>query len=204
MTLVTSAAVEATVPDVVRASELGLTHLTRPQFLAKLLNAAQRSVAVGGTSGKSTVTGMIGWILHACHRQPTVMNGAVMKNFVTPSAPFASALVGDPELFVSEVDESDGSIALYRPEIAVLTNISLDHKEMDELRQLFAAFPQCVAQGGAQPRRSRDAGAVRDGAGRQGRSATASTARAPTSWARTCSSRPTASSFARRGRGRAP
>jgi UDP-N-acetylmuramate--alanine ligase len=63
-----------------------------------------------------------------------------MKNFVTPSAPFASALVGDPELFVSEVDESDGSIALYKPEIAVLTNISLDHKELDELRSLFAAF----------------------------------------------------------------
>lgn len=140
MTLVTSAAVEATVPDVVRAKELGLPHLTRPQFLARLLNSAQRSVAVGGTSGKSTVTGMIGWILHACHRQPTVMNGAVMKNFVTPSAPFASAIVGDPELFVSEVDESDGSIALYTPEIAVLTNISLDHKEMDELRALFAGF----------------------------------------------------------------
>jgi UDP-N-acetylmuramate--alanine ligase len=140
MTLVTSAAVEETVPDVVRAKELGLAHLRRPEFLARLLNNAQRSVAVGGTSGKSTVTGMIGWILHACHRQPTVMNGAVMKNFVTPSAPFASALVGDPELFVSEVDESDGSIALYRPEIAVLTNISLDHKEMDELRQLFAHF----------------------------------------------------------------
>src|SRR5689334_15094777 len=140
MTLITSAAVEATVPDVVRARELGLTHLTRPQFLGQLLNDAQRSVAVGGTSGKSTVTGMIGWILHACHRQPTVMNGAVMKNFVTPSAPFASALVGDPELFVSEVDESDGSIALYHPEIAVLTNVSLDHKEMDELRRLFAGF----------------------------------------------------------------
>src|SRR5438309_1182261 len=140
MTLVTSAAVEATVADVVRAKELGLQHLTRPEFLARLLNSAQRSVAIGGTSGKSTVTGMIGWILHACHRQPTVMNGAVMKNFVTPSAPFASALVGDPELFVSEVDESDGSIALYRPEVAVLTNISLDHKEMDELRQLFAHF----------------------------------------------------------------
>ena len=140
MTLVTSGAVEETVPDVVRARELGLTHLTRPQFLAPLLNAAQRSVAVGGTSGKSTVTGMIGWILHACHRQPSVMNGAVMKNFVTPSAPFASAVVGDPELFVSEVDESDGSIELYSPEVAVLTNISLDHKEMAELRSLFAAF----------------------------------------------------------------
>ena len=140
MIFVTSAAVEDSIPDIVRARELGLSHLTRPQFLAQLLNAAQRSVAVGGTSGKSTVTGMIGWILHACHRQPTVMNGAVMKNFATASAPFASAVVGDPELFVSEVDESDGSIGLYTPEVAVLTNISLDHKEMAELRSLFAAF----------------------------------------------------------------
>ena len=140
MTLVTSAAVEDNVPDVVRARELGLDHLTRPQLLARLLNAAQLSVAVGGTSGKSTVTGMIGWILHACHRQPTVMNGAVMKNFVSPSSSFASALVGDPELFVSEVDESDGSIELYHPTVAVLTNISLDHLAMDELRALFAGF----------------------------------------------------------------
>jgi UDP-N-acetylmuramate--alanine ligase len=140
MQLVTSAAVEPTIPDVVRAGELGLEKLTRPELLAKLLNAARRSVAVGGTSGKSTVTGMVGWILHALHRQPTVMNGAVMKNFVSPSAPFASALVGDQELFVSEVDESDGSIALYRPTVAVLGNISLDHKEMDELRSLFGGF----------------------------------------------------------------
>jgi len=140
MTLVTSAAVEDSIPDVVRARALGLEHLTRPQLLAKLLNAAHKSVAVGGTSGKSTVTGMIGWILHALHHQPTVMNGAVMKNFVSPSAPFASALVGDPELIVSEVDESDGSIALYHPSVAVLTNISLDHMSMDELRALFAGF----------------------------------------------------------------
>ena len=139
-TLVTSAAVEPTIPDVVRARELGLAHVTRPELLAQLLNAAQTSVAVGGTSGKSTVTGMIGWMLHAMHRQPTVMNGAVMKNFVSPETPFASALVGDPELFVSEVDESDGSIARYRPTVALLGNISLDHKSMDELRSLFAGF----------------------------------------------------------------
>ncbi len=140
MTLVTSAAVEATIPDVARAKELGLPHLTRPQLLAELLNEAATSVAVGGTSGKSTVTGMIGWILHHAGRKPTVMNGAVMKNFVSPETPFASALVGDPDLFVSEVDESDGSIALYRPSVAVLNNVSLDHKEMEELRTLFGGF----------------------------------------------------------------
>ncbi len=140
MTLVTSAAVEATIPDVARARALGLPHLTRPQLLADLLNAAQRSVAVGGTSGKSTVTGMIGWMLHESGARPTVMNGAVMKNFVSADTPFASALVGDPGLFVSEVDESDGSIALYRPSVALLNNVSLDHKEMDELRSLFGGF----------------------------------------------------------------
>jgi UDP-N-acetylmuramate--alanine ligase len=139
-TLVTSAAVEDTIPDVVRARELHLAHFTRPQLLCQLMNAAAQSIAVGGTSGKSTVTGMIGWILHATQRRPTVMNGAVMKNFVSPQAPFASALVGDPALFVGEVDESDGSIALYRPTVAVLTNVSLDHHSMDALRTLFGGF----------------------------------------------------------------
>jgi UDP-N-acetylmuramate--alanine ligase len=138
--LVTSAAVEEAIPDVQAARRLGLARLTRPQLLAQLLNEAAASIAIGGTSGKSTVTGMVGWILHRAGRDPTVMNGAVMKNFATPDAPFASALVGGGGMFVSEVDESDGSIALYRPKIAVLNNVSLDHKSMDELRTLFRDF----------------------------------------------------------------
>ena len=77
------------------------------------------AIGVGGTSGKSTTTGMIGWILHAARADPTVMNGAVMKNFVTGDSPFASAMVGKGDIFVSEVDESDGSIALFDPRIAV-------------------------------------------------------------------------------------
>ncbi|PWG03129.1 glutamate ligase domain-containing protein [Sphingosinicella humi] len=138
--LVTSAAVEETVPDVQAARRLGAEHITRPQLLARLFNAAPSGIAVGGTSGKSTTTGMIGWILHSLGKAPTVMNGAVMKNFVTPETPFASALVGGGDIFVSEVDESDGSIALYEPRIAVLNNITLDHKSLDELRTLFRDF----------------------------------------------------------------
>lgn len=138
--LVTSAAVEATVPDVQAARRIGAQQLTRPQLLARLFNAAPLSIGVAGTSGKSTVTGMIGWILHAVGRDPTVMNGAVMKNFTSANTPFASALVGGGDAFVSEVDESDGSIALYRPAVAVLNNVSLDHKTMDELRSLFLGF----------------------------------------------------------------
>jgi UDP-N-acetylmuramate--alanine ligase len=138
--LVTSAAIEETVPDVEAARRLGAERITRPELLARLFNAAATGIAVGGTSGKSTVTGMIGWILHQAGLDPSVMNGAVMKNFVSAEAPFASALVGTGDHFVSEVDESDGSIALYRPGIAVLNNVTLDHKSLDELRHLFRDF----------------------------------------------------------------
>ncbi len=138
--LVASAAVEESVPDVRAAARLGLDRITRAELLSRLFNAAGTGIAVGGTSGKSTVTGMIAWILHRSGLDPTVMNGAVMKNFATSDAPFASALVGGDRVFVSEVDESDGSIALYRPKIALLNNVSLDHKSMEELRALFGDF----------------------------------------------------------------
>jgi UDP-N-acetylmuramate--alanine ligase len=137
---VRSAAVEDSVPDVVAAKRVGAEDLKRPQLLAQLFNAAPVRIGVAGTSGKSTTTAMIAWMLHRLGRDPTVMNGAVMKNFAGGDAPFASALVGKGEVFVSEVDESDGSIAMYEPTIAVVNNVALDHKTMDELRALFAGF----------------------------------------------------------------
>lgn len=132
--VVASAAIEATVPDIVRANELGCARKTRAELLAELFNAAPISIAVGGTSGKSTVTGMIGWILDQAGHDPTIMNGAVMKNFNSGSR------VGAGKVFVSEVDESDGSIALYNPTVAVLNNVAVDHKSMEELRTLFGDF----------------------------------------------------------------
>ena len=138
--LVRSAAVEDTVADVVAAHRVDAEDIKRPQLLAELFNAAPVRIGVAGTSGKSTTTAMIAWVLHRAGRDPTVMNGAVMKNFVTPKALFASALVGKGDAFVSEVDESDGSIARYEPSIAVVNNIALDHKSMSELRALFAGF----------------------------------------------------------------
>lgn len=140
--VVASAAVEATVPDIVRASELGCPRLTRAALLAQLFNAAPTRIAVGGTSGKSTVTGMIGWIMDRAGHDPTIMNGAIMKNYGSGSR------VGSGQVFVSEVDESDGSIALYNPSVAVLNNIAVDHKSMEELRVLFGAFlarSECTA-----------------------------------------------------------
>jgi UDP-N-acetylmuramate--alanine ligase len=138
--LVTSTAVEETVPDVQAAHRIGATVITRARLLAELFNSAVLGVGVAGTSGKSTTVGMIGWILHRAGKSPTIMNGADMKNFMGAGSPFASARVGDGEAFVSEVDESDGSIAFFEPRVAVVNNISLDHKSLDELRALFRDF----------------------------------------------------------------
>lgn len=138
--VVASTAVESSVPDIIAAERIGARRMVRAELLAEQFNAAPLRIAVGGTSGKSTVTGMIGWIFHALGRDPTVMNGALMKNFITDDTPFASALVGAGDAFISEVDESDGSIALYTPDIAVLNNVAHDHKSMAELRLLFGGY----------------------------------------------------------------
>ena len=138
--LVTSAAVEETIPDMQAARRVGAAITTRARLLADLFNEAALGVGVAGTSGKSTTVGMIGWILHRAGKNPTIMNGADMKNFAAADSPFASARIGEGGTFVSEVDESDGSIAFYAPRIAIVNNISLDHKSLDELRSLFRAF----------------------------------------------------------------
>jgi len=138
--LVTSAAVEETVPDVQAARRIGAVVTTRAKVLAQLFNSAACGVGVAGTSGKSTTVGMLGWILHRAGKSPTIMNGAEMKNFVEVDSPFASAKIGEGDVFVSELDESDGSIALFEPRVALVNNISLDHKSLDELRTLFRGF----------------------------------------------------------------
>lgn len=138
--LVVSSAIEDSIPEVARAKELGVPIVKRAELLAQLFNAAKTSIAVGGTSGKSTTTGMIAWILSQAGKNPTVMNGANFLNFATPDNPYATALVGTPDLFVSECDESDGSIVLYHPQVAILTNIALDHKPVDELLPIFMQY----------------------------------------------------------------
>jgi UDP-N-acetylmuramate--alanine ligase len=132
--------VEETIPDVQAARRIGAAVTTRARLLAELFNSAALSVGVAGTSGKSTTTGMLGWILHRAGKNPTIMNGADMKNFVGVGSPFASARIGEGELFVSELDESDGSITLFEPRVAIVNNISLDHKSLHELRTLFRGF----------------------------------------------------------------
>ena len=92
--VVASAAVEDTCPTWRRRGPSGARLMLRAELLAGLFNAAGARVGVAGTSGKSTTTAMLGWILAECGRDPTIVNGAVMNNFVSDAVPFASARVG--------------------------------------------------------------------------------------------------------------
>ncbi|NBX66260.1 MAG: UDP-N-acetylmuramate--alanine ligase [Proteobacteria bacterium] len=132
--MVVSTAIEDTVPDVVAAREGNIHIMRRAELLAQLFNSFEKRIAIGGTSGKTTVTGMIGFILKQAGMDPVLMCGGTLKNYGV------TALTGQGDVFVTEADESDGSISLYRPDIAVLTNVSVDHKSLAELRILFGNF----------------------------------------------------------------
>ena len=132
--LVVSSAVEPTIPDVAMAQKQGIPILKRAELLAKICNE-NRTVTVGGTNGKSTVTAMIGHVLHACGQDPTIINGGGMLNFDRNNA-----VIGQSDRIVAETDESDGTITHFHADIAVLTNITQDHKGMDELLVIFRQY----------------------------------------------------------------
>lgn len=131
--VIVSSAVESSIPDVAAAQAQGIPVVRRAGLLAEIADAAP-SVTVAGTNGKTTVTGMIGWILHQAGQDPTIINGGALLNFGT------NAVIGQGSRIVIETDESDGSVALFHPDIAVLTNIAEDHKDMAELKAVFRQY----------------------------------------------------------------
>ncbi len=138
--VVVSSAVEESIPDIQAARRLGIPVLKRADVLSRLFNAS-RGIGIAGTSGKTTVTGMTGWMLYAMGLGPTIANGGVMPNFMGhPSSLMGNAVSGASGLFVAEMDESDGTIALFNPSIAVLNNITLDHKPFDVIEPMFRDY----------------------------------------------------------------
>ena len=130
---VVSTAVEETVPDYKKALQLGINVIKRPELLADTINRSPDGFAVGGTSGKTTTTGIIGHLLKELKKDPLIINGGIMLNG-NDSYFFGKGPV------VAEADESNGTIELYTPAYSVITNISLDHKSLDELYSLFKDF----------------------------------------------------------------
>ncbi len=136
--LVVSTAIEAQNPEIQTARRLGLPILHRSDVLAELARR-KRTIAVSGTSGKSTVTGMIYHVLAAGGLQPSLITGANLNSLQSQGL-LGNAVGGTGEWLAIEADESDGSLIKYAPQIALILNIEKDHKEIAELIPLFRQF----------------------------------------------------------------
>jgi len=130
-----STAVEDNQPEVVKARRLGVPMKTRPEYLAEIVSAF-RTVAVAGTSGKSTTAGMLAFLMKQLGLQPNFIGGGRVRQFKTHSNP-GNALAGSSDLFVIEACESDGSIVDYRPFFSIITNVSLDHNTVEKTSGMF-------------------------------------------------------------------
>ncbi len=137
--LYASTAVEDTIPDIKKAHELNIPIKHRSDLLAEIFASYNKRIAVGGTSGKSTVTAMIGYILDKAGLKPLVINGALLKNYENQKG-IPNVILNNGDYCVIEADESDGSIEKYTPSVSVINNITLDHKSIDELQAIFKNF----------------------------------------------------------------
>ncbi|KIC93736.1 UDP-N-acetylmuramate--L-alanine ligase [Flavihumibacter solisilvae] len=136
--VVVSAAVEETVPEVQKARQLNIPIIKRSELLA-LIAKSRKTIAVGGTSGKSTTSAMLFDILQFAGMEPSIISGAGLVSIIREGK-IGNAKVGNGELLVIEADESDGSIVQYYPETGLLLNVDKDHKEIDVLMDVFQTF----------------------------------------------------------------
>jgi UDP-N-acetylmuramate--alanine ligase len=132
-----STAVEPDTPEMRAARALGIELVPRPALLAEVVNAGQPGVAIAGTSGKSTITAMLGWLIRESGLPATVLGGAGLAREGTSSCFLAGPANGP---VVVEACESDGTLIGYEPTIGLVHNISRDHAELESLRAQFGAF----------------------------------------------------------------
>ena len=136
--VVVSTAVEDTVPEVQKAKALQIPIIRRSELLA-IIAKSKKTIAVGGTSGKSTTSAMLFDMLNYAGLQPSIISGAGLVSLIRQGL-IGNAMVGSGDWLVIEADESDGSIVQYEPYIGLLLNVDKDHKEIDVLMDVFAKF----------------------------------------------------------------
>ncbi len=136
--VVFSTAIESDNPDIQKSKALGIPLLHRAEFLKELIGDDEL-IAVAGTAGKTTTTGLLGWIFECLGRDPSVYNGAAVLNWKTKGS-LGNIRKGSSNLWIIEADESDRSFLNFHPTHSIITNISKDHYELDELHAMFNQF----------------------------------------------------------------
>lgn len=120
--VIASSAVAENNIEIITANQKGIPVFRRETYLADLTSGYQ-TIAVAGTHGKTTTTGMIAWLLDQTGMDPSFMAGGILRNFGTNARP------GKSKLFVVEADEYDRAFLGLNPSIAVVTNVEHDHPD---------------------------------------------------------------------------
>lgn len=136
--VVFSTAIESDNPDIQQSNRMGIPLLHRAGFLKELIGSDEL-IAVAGTSGKTTTTGLLGWIFECIGKDPSVYNGAAVLNWKSGGS-LGNIRKGRSNLWIIEADESDKSFLNFHPTHSIITNISKDHYELDELHEMFDRF----------------------------------------------------------------
>ena len=139
--VVASSAIKADNPERIGAQQRNLPIVRRAEMLAELMRF-KKSIAIGGTHGKTTTTSMVGTLLEAGGLDPTVINGGIINAYGT------NARMGDGDWMVVEADESDGTFLKLPADVAVVTNIDPEHLDhygtFDKAKEAFRDFVENV------------------------------------------------------------
>ncbi|HEV7769620.1 MAG TPA: cyanophycin synthetase [Solirubrobacterales bacterium] len=142
--VVVSTAIDDANPELALARQRGTTPLHRGALLAELC-AEKRLIAIAGTHGKTTTTAMVVWALRKLGADPAFFVGGEVPG-LGPAGEAANADWGRGEWVIAEADESDGSFLKLKPEIAVVTNVEMDHhSRWGSLADLHEAFRRFIA-----------------------------------------------------------
>lgn len=142
--VVISTAIEPNVPEYKQAMDLKIPVIHRSEMLKKITKT-KKTIAVAGTSGKSSTTAMIFTILQENNFNPSMLNGSGLS-CLQKTGKIGNAAVGSGDWLIIEADESDGSLTNYTPEIGIILNIDRDHKEFEELEKIFEQFGSQVTE----------------------------------------------------------
>ncbi|MEP6674105.1 MAG: Mur ligase family protein [Ferruginibacter sp.] len=142
--VIISTAIEDTVTEFKQAKDLGIKIFHRADML-KMVTDTKKTIAVSGTSGKSTTSAMLFHILHESGFDASIISGAGLVN-LQKQGKIGNAYAGKGDWLVIEADESDGTLIKYHPEVGVMLNLDKDHKEMNELHAIFAEFKKNIKE----------------------------------------------------------
>ncbi len=145
--LIYTVAMPETTPEYAYAKEHGIPLISRADFLGYIMTGYRHRLGISGTHGKSSTTGMVARILSSAGCDPTVFNGAILKESGSVD------MIGGEDFFVFEACEYMDSFLDFNPTSAVLLNLELDHvdyfKSIEQIRDSFAKFMAITGESGS-------------------------------------------------------